>query len=44
MEIVGRGYCEWTIKTPLGVDRTLVGEEFYLKEKKYLVGGDKGMY
>lgn len=41
MKIIGRAYCRW--RTGAGNRRNInVGEEFYLDEKTFFVGGDSG--
>lgn len=42
VKIVGRAYCRWT--TGSGDNKkTHIGEEYYLNEKTFFVGGDTGM-
>lgn len=43
VKIIGRGYCRW--RSGAGTRSTIhVGEEFYLNEKTFFVGGDSGTF
>ncbi|KAG4069598.1 hypothetical protein HA402_009538 [Bradysia odoriphaga] len=41
VKIIGRAYCRWTTGSGHHT-KTHVGEEFYLNEKTFFVGGDSG--
>lgn len=41
MKIIGRGHCRW--RTGAGnTNKTNIGEEYYLNEKTFFVGGESG--